>query len=218
VLFGISLSVQAGEVVALLGRNGMGKTTTNCQGDGYSPANRRTGALRRHAPGRISPYRIARLGLGLVPEGGQVFPDLTVHENLVVTASACGAAPPVWSENRVLGLFPPLRERRQTMAALLSGGKQPMLAISRALTTNPRMLTLDEATEGPAPLVRPEIWRVPGQLKRDGMEILLVDKNIADAARLADRHYILEKGRVIWTRNSADLIQDQAPQTRYLGV
>ena len=218
VLFGVTLSVQAGEVVALLGRNGMGKTTTIATVMGIL---RPTAGQVRFDGTRLDglpPYRIARHGLGLVPEGRQVFPNLTVHENLVATASARGAARPVWTEDRVLTLFPPLRERRQTMAALLSGGEQQMLAISRALMTNPRLLILDEATEGLAPLVRAEIWRVLGQLKRDGMAILLVDKNVADVAKLADRHYVLEKGQVVWTGNSAALIQDQALQTRYLGV
>jgi branched-chain amino acid transport system ATP-binding protein len=218
VLFGVALTVRAGEVVALLGRNGMGKTTTIATIMGIL---RPTGGQVRFDGVRLDglpPYRIARHGLGLVPEGRQVFPTLTVHENLVATASARGAVRPAWTEDRVFGLFPPLHERRNAMAALLSGGEQQMLAIGRALMTNPRMLILDEATEGLAPLVRAEIWHVLGQLKRDGMAILLVDKNVAEVARLADRHYVLEKGRVVWSGDSTALIEDEALQSRYLGV
>jgi branched-chain amino acid transport system ATP-binding protein len=218
VLFGVSFTVQAGEVVALLGRNGMGKTTTISTVMGIL---RPTAGQVRFAGARLDglpSYRIARHGLGLVPEGRQVFPNLTVHENLVATASTRRTTHPTWTEDRVLQLFPPLRERRHTMAERLSGGEQQMLAIGRALMTNPRLLILDEATEGLAPLVRAEIWEVLGQLKRQGMAILLVDKNIAEITRLADRHYIIEKGRVVWTGNSTELIEDQALQSRYLGV
>jgi branched-chain amino acid transport system ATP-binding protein len=218
VLFGVTLSVKTGEVVALLGRNGMGKTTTIATVMGIL---RPTAGQVRFDGTRVDglpPYRIARHGLGLVPEGRQVFPNLTVHENLVATASSRRATGRIWTEDRVFTLFPPLRERRHAMAASLSGGEQQMLAIGRALMTNPRLLILDEATEGLAPLVRAEIWRVLSQLKSEGMAILLVDKNVADVARLADRHYLLEKGRVVWTGTSAGLIADQALQSRYLGV
>jgi branched-chain amino acid transport system ATP-binding protein len=218
VLFGVSLTMQAGEVVALLGRNGVGKTTTIASLMGIlrpTAGQIRLDGIRLDG---LPSYQIARHGLGLVPEGRQVFPTLTVHENLVATASSRGQMHPVWTEDRVLKLFPHLRERHRTMAAALSGGEQQMLAIGRALMTNPRLLILDEATEGLAPLMRAEIWRVLGQLKRDGMAIMLVDKNIVDVARLADRHYILEKGRVVWSGMSADLTADQALQSRYLGV
>jgi branched-chain amino acid transport system ATP-binding protein len=218
VLFGVTLSVQAGEVVALLGRNGMGKTTTIASVMGIL---RPTAGQVRFDGKRVDglpPYRIARHGLGLVPEGRQVFPTLTVHENLVATASPARAGQPGWAEDRIFNLFPLLRERRHAMAALLSGGEQQMLAIGRALMTNPRLLILDEATEGLAPIVRTEIWRVLGQLKHEGMAILLVDKNVADVARLADRHYVLEKGKVVWTGTSTALIADHALQSRYLGV
>jgi branched-chain amino acid transport system ATP-binding protein len=195
VLFGVSLAVQEGEVVALLGRNDVSKTTTIASAMGIL----RPTAGQVHFDGvrldGLPSYRIARPGLGLVPEGRQVFPNLTVHENLAATASLRVAMRPAWTEDRVLELFPHLRQRQRAMAAALSGGEQQMLAIGRALMTNPRLLILDEATEGLAPLMRAEIWRVLGQLKRDGMAILLVDKNTGDVARLADRHYILEKGR-----------------------
>jgi branched-chain amino acid transport system ATP-binding protein len=163
-------------------------------------------------------YRIARLGLGLVPEGRQIFPNLTVRENLVATATARGAAPGRWGLEGVLDLFPGLRERLGSLGALLSGGEQQMLAIGRALMTNPRLLLLDEATEGLAPRLRAEIWRVLGTLKSAGQAILIVDKNIAPLLRLADRHYILEKGRTVWAGNSADLAAAPELQHRHLGV
>jgi branched-chain amino acid transport system ATP-binding protein len=218
VLRGVELDIAPGLSFGLLGRNGMGKTTTISTVMGIL---RPTAGQVRFAGARLDglpSYRIARHGLGLVPEGRQVFPNLTVHENLVATASTRRTTHPTWTEDRVLQLFPPLRERRHTMAERLSGGEQQMLAIGRALMTNPRLLILDEATEGLAPLVRAEIWEVLGQLKRQGMAILLVDKNIAEITRLADRHYIIEKGRVVWTGNSTELIEDQALQSRYLGV
>jgi branched-chain amino acid transport system ATP-binding protein len=218
VLFGVSLTVRSGEVVALLGRNGVGKTTMIASIMGIlrpiAGQVRFNGARLDGLPS----YRIARHGLGLVPEGRQVFPTLTVHENLVATASIRGAVRPIWTEHRVLTLFPPLRERLNAMAGLLSGGEQQMLAIGRALMTNPRLLILDEATEGLAPLIRAQIWHVLDQLKRAGMAILLVDKNLVEVARLADRHYVLEKGRVVWSGSSSALIADKTLQARHLGV
>ena len=218
VLFGVDFAVAAGEVVTLLGRNGMGKTTTLSAIMGIVRAEAGTirldGAPIQHLP----PYRIARLGLGLVPEGRQIFPNLTVRENLVATAAQPRAAPGRWNLGAVLGLFPELRERQGQLGGLLSGGEQQMLAIGRALMTNPRLLLLDEASEGLAPRIRAEIWRVLAGLKAAGQAILLIDKNIAPLLRLADRHYILEKGRTVWSGSSAELAGAVELQHRYLGV
>ena len=218
VLFGVDLAVGAGEVVTLLGRNGMGKTTTLSTITGTLRAQggsvRFDGAPIHHLPS----HRIARLGLGLVPEGRQIFPNLTVRENLVATASRRSEAPLRWTLDSVLGLFPALRERLGSLGALLSGGEQQMLAIGRALMTNPRLLLLDEATEGLAPRIRDEIWRVLAQLKAGGQAILVVDKNIVPLLRLADRHYILEKGRTVWSGASVELAAAAGLQHRYLGV
>jgi branched-chain amino acid transport system ATP-binding protein len=218
VLFGVSFSVGAGEVVTLLGRNGMGKTTTIRAIMGILPA--RQGCIEMDgAPiHRLPPFRIARLGLGLVPEGRQVFPNLTVRENLVATAANRGGRPGPWVLDTVLELFPPLRERLHSSGGFLSGGEQQMLAIGRALMTNPRLLILDEATEGLAPLVRQEIWRALERLKAGGLSILAIDKNVAALSRIADRHYVLEKGRVVWHGNSAELRANGELQRRYLGV
>jgi branched-chain amino acid transport system ATP-binding protein len=218
VLFGVDLAVDAGEVVTLLGRNGMGKTTTLSTVMGILPAQGGTVRFDGQPIHDLPAYRIARLGLGLVPEGRQIFPNLTVRENLVATATARGAAPGRWGLEGVLDLFPGLRERLGSLGALLSGGEQQMLAIGRALMTNPRLLLLDEATEGLAPRLRAEIWRVLGTLKSAGQAILIVDKNIAPLLRLADRHYILEKGRTVWAGNSAELAAAPELQHRHLGV
>ena len=217
VLFGVELAVGAGEVVTLLGRNGMGKTTTLSTIMGILRAQGGTvrfgGAPIHHLPA----YRIARLGLGLVPEGRQIFPNLTVRENLVATA-ADSEKHGQWTLDTVLDLFPALRERLGSLGALLSGGEQQMLAVGRALMTNPRLLLLDEATEGLAPRIRDEIWRVLARLKAGGQAILLVDKNITPLLRLANRHYILEKGRTVWSGSSAELAAATELQHRYLGV
>jgi branched-chain amino acid transport system ATP-binding protein len=218
VLFGVNLAVRTGEVVTLLGRNGMGKTTTLSTVLGILRT--QGGAVRfEGAPIHDLPlYRIARLGLGLVPEGRQIFPNLTVRENLVATAVRGVEGKGRWTLDSVLGLFPALRERLGSLGALLSGGEQQMLAIGRALMTNPRLLLLDEATEGLAPRIRDEIWRVLARLKEGGQAILVVDKNIAPLLRLADRHYILEKGRTVWCGASAELAADPELLHRYLGV
>jgi branched-chain amino acid transport system ATP-binding protein len=218
VLFGVSLAVQAGQVATLLGRNGMGKTTTVRAIMGLLPP--RAGAVRfegRPIHG-LPPYRVAQAGLGLVPEGRQVFPNLTVRENLVATAANRSGAAQPWTMDRVLDLFPQLGARRDSMGSQLSGGEQQMLAIGRALMTNPRLLILDEATEGLAPLVRAEIWRCLERLKRGGLSILLVDKNVRALTRIADAHYVLEKGRIVWTGSSAELAAREDLQHRYLGV
>ena len=218
VLFGMSLAVAPGEVVTLMGRNGMGKTTTVRSIMGLTPA--RAGSIR--LGGReirmLPSYRVAKLGLALVPEGRQIFPNLTVRENLVATAAnRLGAADP-WTLAKVHALFPRLAERGQNMGVQLSGGEQQMLAIGRALMTNPRLLILDEATEGLAPLIRTEIWGCLGQLKRAGLAILLIDKNVDVLTRIADRHYFIERGRIVWSGSSAELARAPDVQHRYMGV
>jgi branched-chain amino acid transport system ATP-binding protein len=218
VLFGMKLSVGEGEVVTLMGRNGMGKTTTLRSIMGLTRPRhgsvRLAGAELRGLPA----FRIARRGIALVPEGRQVFPNLTVREHLVVAeANRAGHAEP-WTAARIFALFPRLAERRHHLGAQLSGGEQQMLAIGRALVTNPRLLILDEATEGLAPLMRAEIWRCLEALKAAGQSILVVDKNVAALTRIAQRHVIIEKGRVAWTGTSAELRGNEALQHRYLGV
>jgi branched-chain amino acid transport system ATP-binding protein len=218
VLFGIDLEVGAGQLVTLLGRNGMGKTTTIRVVMGIVPIQ----AGRVHFDGRplegLPPYRIAQAGLGLVPEGRQVFPNLTVRENLVATAANRRRVPEPWTVERVFGLFPQLAARARSLGGTLSGGEQQMLSIARALMTNPTLLILDEATEGLAPLVRVEIWRCLERLKASGLSILLIDKHVEVLTRLADHHYVLEKGRVVWRGTSAELRARPDVQHRYLGV
>lgn len=217
ILFGVDLSVGQGEVVTLLGRNGMGKTTTIKSIMGLLKP--RAGRVRiegRDLTG-APPYRIARGGLGLVPEGRQVFPTLSVEENLVATAASRFGAPR-WTLETVYALFPRLKERRGNMGNQLSGGEQQMLAIGRALMTNPRLVILDEATEGLAPLIRQEIWDCLRQLKREGEAILVIDKNVDALAAFADRHVILEKGKVVWRGDSAALMADPVLKDRYLHV
>jgi branched-chain amino acid transport system ATP-binding protein len=218
VLFGVSLAIAPGEMVTLMGRNGMGKTTTVRSIMGLAPA--RAGSIR--LDGReiraLPAYRVAKLGLALVPEGRQIFPNLTVRENLVATAAnRLGAAAP-WTLAKVHGLFPRLAERGQSMGAQLSGGEQQMLAIGRALMTNPRLLVLDEATEGLAPLIRVEIWRCLAQLKSAGLAILVIDKNLDALTRIADRHYFIERGRIVWSGTSPELARAPDVQHRYMGV
>jgi branched-chain amino acid transport system ATP-binding protein len=213
VLFGIDLTIQKSEVVSLLGRNGMGKTTTVRSIMGITPPRAGTVTFEKNALNGLPSYRIAKAGLGLVPEGRQVFPNLTVHENLVATARK-GA----WTLERVFDLFGHLRERRNNYGNQLSGGEQQMLAIGRALMTNPRLLILDEATEGLAPLIRVEIYRSIERLKAEGLSILVIDKDVKALTRVADRHYVLEKGRVVWSGSSAELAADANVQHRYLGV
>jgi branched-chain amino acid transport system ATP-binding protein len=218
VLFGVSLSIAPGEVVTLLGRNGMGKTTTVRSIMGILPP--RAGVIRLdgRALQGLPAYRIARAGLGLVPEGRQIFPNLTVRENLVATAANRLRGRDPWTLEKVFGLFPLLAERRAHMGNELSGGEQQMLAIGRALMTNPRVLVLDEATEGLAPLIRAEIWRCLGRLGREGQAILVIDRDLRALTRLASRHYIVEKGRIAWHGSSAELRAREDIQHRYLGV
>ena len=218
VLFGVTFAIRGGEVVTLLGRNGMGKTTTVRSIVGLVPP--RAGRIRFEGREihRWPSYRVAQAGLALVPEGRQVFPNLTVRENLVATAANRRRVAEPWTVARVFELFPQLAVRGDAMGALLSGGEQQMVAIGRALMTNPKLLILDEATEGLAPLVRAEIWRCLERVKASGQSILVIDKNVRALTRLADTHYILEKGRIVWTGSSAELSARPDVQHRYLGV
>jgi branched-chain amino acid transport system ATP-binding protein len=218
VLFGMSIAIAPGEMVTLMGRNGMGKTTTVRSIMGLTPA--MAGSIRfdgREIRG-LAAYQVAKLGIGLVPEGRQVFPNLTARENLVATAANRNGAADPWTLERVCGLFPRLAERIANMANQLSGGEQQMLAIGRALMTNPRLLILDEATEGLAPLIRAEIWQCLTRLKAAGQSILVIDKNVEALIRIADRHYLIERGKVVWVGNSPELAATPLIQHRYLGV
>ena len=216
-LFGMALSVGAGEVVTLLGRNGMGKTTTVRSIMGLlRPRRGRVVFEDSEITGR-PPHRIALAGIGLVPEGRQIFPNLTLRENLVATARLADGRR-AWTEERIYSLFPPLRERSASYGNQLSGGEQQMLAIGRALMTNPKLLILDEATEGLAPLVRAEIWRVLAALKAEGLAILVIDKNLEALGRLADRHCIIEKGRAVWSGTTVELQADRSVTERFLGL
>ncbi len=218
VLFKVSLDVKAREVVTLLGRNGMGKTTTVRSIMGITPARAGSITLDGRPMHAMPSYRVAQAGIGLVPEGRQVFPNLTVRENLIATAANRLRESMPWTTARVFSLFPNLEARQGHYGNQLSGGEQQMLAIGRALMTNPRLLILDEATEGLAPLVRLEIFRSIEALKSAGLAILVIDKDVKALSRIADRHYILEKGRVVWSGDSAALSGDPALRHRYLGV
>lgn len=218
VLFGLSLSVKAGEMVSLMGRNGMGKTTTIRSIMGLTPA--RAGSIRFDGAEvrQLPSYRIAKLGVGLVPEGRQIFPNLTVRENLVAAAADRFGSPNPWTLAAIYDLFPRLAERAANMGNQLSGGEQQMLAIGRALMTNPKLLILDEATEGLAPLIREEIWNCLSRLKSRGQSILVVDKNVDHLARICDRHTIIERGKTVWTGTSDQLMAEPDLQHKYLGI
>jgi branched-chain amino acid transport system ATP-binding protein len=205
-------------MVSLLGRNGMGKTTTVRSIMGLTAA--AAGSIRfdGNEIRALPAYRIAKRGIGLVPEGRQVFPNLTARENLIATAANHGGTATPWTLERIMTLFPRLAERGGSMAGLLSGGEQQMLAIGRALMTNPRLLILDEATEGLAPRVREEIWHSLERLRADGQSILVIDKNVKSLSRIADRHYIIERGRIVWVGTSQELAQATDIQHRYLGI
>ncbi len=218
VLFGMSLEVLRGEVVTLLGRNGMGKSTTIRSIMGLTPPRAGTIVFRGARIDGEPTDRIARMGVALVPEGRQIFPNLTVRENLIAFAANRSATKTPWTFERVVALFPRLAERTQNMGNQLSGGEQQMLAIGRALMTNPHLLVLDEATEGLAPLIREEIWRCLQSLKEAGQTILVIDKYIERLVRLADRHTIIERGRVVWQGDSPALDADRGLWHRYLGV
>lgn len=217
VLFDVSMEVPEGKIVTLLGRNGMGKTTTVRAIMGLVPAGDGV-SFDGHAIGRAKPEAIARRGIGLVPEGRMVFPTLTVRENLIATAGNRAGRREPWTEKRIFRLFPRLEERAKQYAGTLSGGEQQMLAIGRALMTNPKLLILDEATEGLAPIIRGEIWRCITDLKAQGQSILLIDKNVSVLKRLADQHYILEKGRTVWSGDSAALDREAHSVERYIGL
>jgi branched-chain amino acid transport system ATP-binding protein len=218
VLFDVGFVVNRGEMVTLLGRNGMGKTTTIRAIMGMTPPH--GGSVTFHGrPLRGLPsFRIAKLGLGLVPEGRGIFPSLTVWENLTATSAPGPTGQPRWTAAAILEVFPWIAERRNQMGGQLSGGEQQMLAIARALMTNPELLILDEATEGLAPIIRQEIWKVLRKLKASGQSILIVDKNLKILSRLADRHYVLERGRVRWSGGSAQLDSEYEAIRRFVGV
>ena len=215
-LYGVNLSLEAGEVVTLLGRNGMGKTTT---------INSIMGIVQKTS-GRVQfegtdissfpSYMVAKLGIGLVPEGRQIFPNLTTHENLIATAREDISK--VWSVERIYDLFPELAERKYSMGNLLSGGEQQMLAIGRALMTNPKLMILDEATEGLAPLIRKKIWESLERIRADALAILIIDKNLNDLMKLADRHHIVHRGQVVWSGTSQELQRSADIRTQYLGL
>jgi branched-chain amino acid transport system ATP-binding protein len=217
VLFDITFTVGAGEVVTLLGRNGMGKTTTIFALMGLVPPQSGTATFDGVSLVGLPPYRIAQAGLGLVPEGRQIFPTLSVEENLVATG-ASRFGPARWTLARIYEFFPSLAARKRNMGNELSGGEQQMLAIGRALMTNPKVLILDEATEGLAPKIRTEIWQCLKKLKQEGQAILVVDKHLSALLPIADRHVVIEKGRVVWTGTSAQLAADPTVRTRYLQV
>ena len=218
VLFGASFEVGSGEAVALLGRNGMGKTTTVHCIVGAVSVGRGAISFEGARLDGLPPHRIARHGIGLVPEGRQVFPTLTVYENLVATAANRGGLANPWSLDGVFDLFPQLKERRNQMGGALSGGEQQMLAIGRALMLSPKLLILDEATEGLAPLIRDEIWSCLQRLKALGHSILLIDKNLDEFASFADRSYVMEKGRIVWQGATRDLAGNDELRLAHLGV
>jgi branched-chain amino acid transport system ATP-binding protein len=218
VLFGIDFSIRAGETATLLGRNGMGKTTTIRSLLGLTRARAGSVHFRGERIDNMATDRIARMGIALVPEGRQIFPNLTVQENLVAFAANRRGANEPWTLDRVYALFPRLAERAGNMGNQLSGGEQQMLAIGRALMTNPHLMILDEATEGLAPLIREEIWKCLGLLEQAGQTILVIDKYVERLIRIAEHHTIIERGRVAWQGSSAALDADHALWHRYLGV
>ena len=218
VLFGVSFDVREGEVVTLLGRNGMGKTTTVLSLMGLVRPHGGEVRFRGERIGGLPTHRIARLGIGLVPEGRHIFPNLTVRENLLMAAANRRGVAGPWTVGRVLDFFPRLAERIGNGGGQLSGGEQQMLAIGRALMTNPVLLILDEATEGLAPIIRDEIWTRLHALKQTGLSLIVIDKEVDALAGFADRHVVLEKGEVAWTGDSEALARDAGLRERYLGV
>jgi branched-chain amino acid transport system ATP-binding protein len=218
VLFGISLSIAPGEVVTLLGRNGMGKTTTVRTICGLLPVTSGAITFAGASVDGLRPHRIARLGVGLVPEGRHVFPNLSVRENLLMAAANPNGASDAWTLEKVVDFFPRLGERLPNGGNQLSGGEQQMLAIGRALMTNPRLLVLDEATEGLAPVIREEIWKQLVELKARGLSMLIIDKEIDALMEFADRHYVVEKGSVIWSGTNRQLSADASIRDRFIGI
>ena len=217
-LFGMSFDVKPGEVVTLMGRNGMGKTTTINSIIGIVPPTSGSIEFDGKEVSKLASFKTANMGIGLVPEGRQIFPNLSVRENLVATASNHQKLDNPWTIEKVYAMFPELKQRATSMGNLLSGGEQQMLAIGRALMTNPRLLVLDEATEGLAPLIREKIWAALADIRKSGLSILVVDKNLKDLLKLADRHFIVEKGQVVWSGTSEQLSKAEDVQHRYLGV
>ena len=217
-LFGVSITVEEGEVVSLLGKNGMGKTTTVHSIMGITPISSGQVLFQNKKIDDMPSFKVSRSGIGLVPEGRQIFPNLSVMENLIATSANRSANPNPWTTESVLQMFPQLKSRLNSMGNLLSGGEQQMLAIGRALMTNPKLLILDEATEGLAPMVRQEIWACIKKLKKEGVAILIIDKNIRDLTRIADKHFIIEKGQVTWNGSSDQLLQQQDMLVEKLGV
>ena len=217
-LFGVSITVEEGEVVSLLGKNGMGKTTTVHSIMGITPISSGEVLFQNKRIDDMPSFKVSRSGIGLVPEGRQIFPNLSVIENLIATSANRSANPNPWTAESVLQMFPQLKSRLNSMGNLLSGGEQQMLAIGRALMTNPKLLILDEATEGLAPMVRQEIWACIEQLKKEGIAILIIDKNIRDLTRISDKHFIIEKGKVTWQGSSDQLLLQQDMLEEKLGV
>ena len=217
-LFGVSITVHRDEVVTLLGRNGMGKSTTIKTIMGLIET--RSGSIEFDGItiDKRPSYEIARAGIGLVPEGRQVFPNLTVKENILATAGNYRKHPEPYSLDDIMVIFPRLKERLNHFGNQLSGGEQQMLAVGRALMINPKLLILDEATEGLAPLIREEIWRGLSILKEKGLAILVIDKHLDSLLTIADRHYIMEKGRIVWSGTTPELKGDNSVKSRYLGV
>jgi len=218
VLFGVSLEIRKGEVITLLGRNGMGKSTTVRSIMGLTPITRGRISFDGTDIHHLPSYAIARLGIGLVPEGRQIFPNLTVYENIIATAANRHGETEPYTLEGTLAIFPRLKDRLNHYGNQLSGGEQQILALVRALMTNPKLLILDEATEGLAPLLRTEIWQGLTMLKDYGQPILVIDKNLDALMRLADRHYIMERGQVVWSGGSMELAGNNALKARYLGV
>ena len=217
-LFGVSITVEEGEVVSLLGKNGMGKTTTVHSIMGITPISSGEVLFQNKRIDDIPSFKVSCSGIGLVPEGRQIFPNLSVIENLIATSANRSANPNPWTIESVLQMFPQLKSRLNSMGNLLSGGEQQMLAIGRALMTNPKLLILDEATEGLAPMVRQEIWACIERLKKEGIAILIIDKNIRDLTRISDKHFIIEKGQVTWNGSSDQLLLQQDMLEEKLGV
>ncbi len=217
-LFGMSIEIAEGEVVTLMGRNGMGKTTTVRSVMGFTPIRSGQIIFDGRRMDVLPAYQVPRAGIGLVPEGRQIFPNLTVYENLVATAANRRNAPTPWTVDRIFDLFPRLAERASHLGNQISGGEQQMVAIGRALATNPKLLILDEATEGLAPLIQEDIWRVLEGLKANGQSILVIDKDVDALMRLADRHYFVQNGCVEWAGTSDELQQDLTLIERFLGV
>ena len=217
-LFGLSMTIATGQVTTLLGRNGMGKTTTVNSIIGNIQCERGEILFNKEKISGQPSYKIAQSGIGLVPEGRQIFPNLNVRENLIATAANYNQSPAPWTIDSVLDLFPALKDRLNNMGNQLSGGEQQMLAIGRALMLNPKLLILDEASEGLAPLIRKEIWKQLVIIKQTGLSILLIDKNIDELCKIADHHYIIEKGAIVWDGDSETLLANPELKTKYLGV